>query len=172
MSRINFSLAIMLVLVLTLVGCASNKKKSGAEGDTPVIAASDPAVGAGMNFELSGDSDSGNAGGFQTLYFGYNSSEIGAEARDTLNANGQLLKDNKNLEIQIEGHCDERGGVQFNLALGERRAKSVRDYLLALGISPTRITTISFGKERLIAFGHSESFWSQNRRANFVITSK
>ena len=122
MSRINFSLLVVLVMVLGLVGCANKDKKSAAVEETPVIAASDPSQGEGMKFELNGDSDGGSAGGFQTLYFGFNSSELTSEGRDILNANGQLLRENPTLEVQVEGHCDERGGVQFNLALGERRA--------------------------------------------------
>ena len=84
----------------------------------------------------------------------------------------KFLKANAALKIQVEGHSDERGGVQFNLALGEKRAKTVREYLVAQGVSEGRISIISFGKERPVAFGHDETAWSKNRRANFLVTTK
>lgn len=86
--------------------------------------------------------------------------------------NAEFLKTNAQVDIQIEGHADERGGRQYNLALGERRAKAMRDYLVAKGVSSKRISTISYGNERTLAEGHDESAWSKNRRANFVITAK
>ena len=72
----------------------------------------------------------------------------------------------------IEGHCDERGGVQYNLALGEKRAMAVKQYLVSMGVNSSRVSTISFGKERPVSFGHEEASWSKNRRANFVVTAK
>ena len=89
-----------------------------------------------------------------------------------MQANADFLKSNTKVDIQVEGHCDERGGRQYNLALGERRAKAVRDYLVALGVESKRISTISYGNERPISEGHDESAWSKNRRANFVVTAK
>ncbi len=76
------------------------------------------------------------------------------------------------MKVQVEGHCDERGGVQYNLALGENRAKAVKEYLSGLGVESGRVTTISYGKERPVAFGHDEEAWGQNRRGNFVVTAK
>ena len=76
------------------------------------------------------------------------------------------------LEVQIEGHCDERGGVQYNMALGERRAKTVRDYLVAMGVPRSRVSTVTLGKEQPVSFGHDEESWGKNRRGNFVITAK
>ncbi len=80
--------------------------------------------------------------------------------------------ENESLEIQIEGHCDERGGIQYNLALGDKRANALRRKLISMGIDGDRIETISYGKERPLALSQSESAWAQNRRGNFVITSK
>ena len=74
--------------------------------------------------------------------------------------------------MQIEGHADERGGIQYNLALGEKRAKAVREYLVALGVAQKRIGVVSYGKEKPVAFGHDEGAWEKNRRANFVVTAK
>ena len=121
---------------------------------------------------VNNDSDSGNAGDLRTVNFDYNSSVLTSEARMTLDANAEYIKQNPNLMIQVEGHCDERGGVQYNLALGERRANTVRDYLVAMGVPSASLSTISLGKERPLAFGHDEMSWTQNRRANFVITGQ
>lgn len=157
-----------LMVGFLAVGCASKKPKNaqdgaatGAEGDN-----------AGMTLELNGDSDSGKAGGLQTVYFAFDSSNLDREAKQTLDANADYLKANQNVDVQIEGHTDERGGRQYNLALGERRAKSVRDYLVALGVKAQRLSTISYGSERPKAEGSDETSWAQNRRANFVVTAK
>ncbi len=89
-----------------------------------------------------------------------------------LRENAALLKKYSNVKIQIEGHCDERGTIEYNLALGERRANSTRDYLVSLGISPARISTISYGKEKPLDPGHNETAWAKNRRAHTVVTAK
>jgi peptidoglycan-associated lipoprotein len=165
--RILKSLSFLMLLATLAVGCgSSSKKKADTTGDTPVSADSERPL------ELNADSDSGKAGAISTVFFDFNSSSLGSDARSTLDANAEFLKSNTSVEIQVEGHCDERGGVQYNLALGEKRAKTVKDYLVALGVASKRVTTISFGKERPIAFGHDESSWGQNRRGNFVITAK
>lgn len=159
----------VLGLSVALTGCGSTAKKSSSSSDPSMSAGAD---NSGLELELNGDSDSSKAGGLRTVFFAYDSSTLSGEARSTLEANVAYLKDNSSVEIQVEGHCDERGGVQYNLALGERRAKVVRDYMVAMGISSSRVTTISFGKERPLSFGHDESAWGQNRRANFVVTGK
>lgn len=155
-----------LLVGLLSVGCSSNKPKNAQD---------DAALGAdanGLTLELNGDSDSAKAGGLQTVYFGFDSSTLDSVTKSSVEANADYLKANTNVDIQIEGHCDERGGRQYNLALGERRAKAVRDHLVALGVQSKRITTVSYGNERPKAEGNDESSWSQNRRANFVITAK
>ena len=86
---------------------------------------------------------------------------------ETLKRNAEIIKQMPNSVIQIEGHCDERGTQQYNLALGERRALAVRDYLIRLGISGDRLVTISYGEEDPADPGHSESAWAKNRRAEF-----
>jgi peptidoglycan-associated lipoprotein len=150
------------------IGCASKKPEN-----TQVDAAQDVEFeNQGMTLELNGDSDSAKAGGLMTVYFPFESSELNKETKETLRTNADYLKANTNVDIQIEGHTDERGGRQYNLALGERRAKSVKDYLTALGVNSKRISTISYGSERPKAEGSDETSWAQNRRANFVITAK
>jgi peptidoglycan-associated lipoprotein len=157
-----------LMVALLAVGCASNKPKNGQD------AGAEGANGAnnGLSLELNGDSDSNKAGGLKTVYFGFDSSALDGSAKDTMKSNADFLKSNAKVDIQIEGHCDERGGRQYNLALGERRAKAVRDFLVALGVESKRISTISYGNERPVAEGHDESMWSKNRRGNFVVTAK
>jgi peptidoglycan-associated lipoprotein len=120
----------------------------------------------------SADSDSNNAMGLQTIHFPYDSFDVVGENKDILKSNIQILKNNPTVNIQIEGHCDERGGTQYNLALGEKRANAVKTAILAGGVGGSRVTVISMGKEHPIVQGSTEEAWAQNRRANFVITSK
>ena len=163
--------SLLSVLILgfsvALTGCGSSSKSSSADSSMSADSSN-----SGLDLELNGDSDSSKAGGLRTVFFAYDSSSLSGDARTTLESNVAFLKNNPSVEVQVEGHCDERGGVQYNLALGERRAKAVRDYMVAMGVSGSRVTTISFGKERPLAFGHDDSAWSQNRRANFVVTAK
>jgi peptidoglycan-associated lipoprotein len=106
------------------------------------------------------------------VFFEYDSSEITSEGRDTLDANAEILKKYSSWTIIIEGHCDERGTPEYNLALGERRAVATRAYLVSLGIATDRLRTVSYGEEFPFDPGHDESAWAKNRRAHFVITAK
>jgi peptidoglycan-associated lipoprotein len=105
--------------------------------------------------------------GLQLVYFDYDSYELRADALATLRTNAEKLRQAPNAIIQIEGHCDERGTQEYNLALGEKRALAVRSHLMNLGISGDRMITISYGEEDPVAYGSGESAWSQNRRAEF-----
>ncbi|HXV73926.1 MAG TPA: peptidoglycan-associated lipoprotein Pal [Sphingomonadales bacterium] len=98
------------------------------------------------------------------VFFDFDSSELDATDRATLQQQAAWLNQYPNVRIAIEGHCDERGTREYNLALGDRRAAAVKNYLVALGISASRIDTISYGKERPVAFGSTETAWAQNRR--------
>jgi peptidoglycan-associated lipoprotein len=109
---------------------------------------------------------------FKDIHFNFDKYDIRPEDTAILKENAALLKRFSNVKIQIEGHCDERGTVEYNLALGERRANKTKDYLVSLGISTDRISTISYGKERPLDPGHSEEAWAKNRRAHTIITSK
>ncbi len=104
-----------------------------------------------------------------TVYFGYDSAVLDGNSQATLFRQAAFLKGNPSLTVTIEGHCDERGTREYNLALGERRAAAARDYLLAQGIDPARIRVISYGKERPVAAGSNETSWSKNRRAATVL---
>ncbi len=108
----------------------------------------------------------------EPIYFDFDKYFIRQDAKENLNRNAQLLKDNPQVKIRIEGNCDERGTVEYNLALGEKRARSAMDYLVNLGIEPSRISIISYGKEKPLYPGSNEEAWSKNRRDDFVIVSK
>lgn len=108
----------------------------------------------------------------QTVYFAFDSYALSNEARRTLKDNAEWLKKNPTAMIQIEGHCDERGTTEYNLALGERRANAASEYLKSLGIQKSRISIISYGEERPVDNGHDETAWAKNRRAEFVVLSK
>lgn len=170
-------LALILTVLMGLSSCGSSKKKNANDdsGNTTMDAPDqdyDKANAGSANLSVNSDSDSGKAGPLQTVNFDFNSATLRGEAKRKLEANAAFLKANSNVQVQVEGHCDERGGVQFNLALGEQRAKNVRSYLVSQGVKRSQISTISFGKERPLAFGHDESSWRLNRRANFVVTAK
>jgi peptidoglycan-associated lipoprotein len=112
----------------------------------------------------SGDQMGGKLPGFQTVYFDYDKSDIREDARPALRQNADKLNSGKFGVVTLEGHCDERGSAEYNLALGERRATSAKNYLVALGVDPNRVQTISYGKERPAVLGSDESAWAQNRR--------
>jgi len=106
------------------------------------------------------------------VFFEYDSSEVTDAGRTVLQANAALLKKYPTWVVTIEGHCDERGTKEYNLALGERRAVAARTYLISLGLDANRIRTVSYGSEFPFDPGHVEGAWSKNRRAHFVITAK
>ena len=108
----------------------------------------------------------------QPVYFELDSADLSPTAQKALDANAALLKKYPTWAVTVEGHCDERGTAEYNLALGERRAIAARAYLVSLGISADRLRTVSYGKEFPFDPGHDESAWSKNRRAHFVITAK
>ena len=109
---------------------------------------------------------------FKPVFFPLDTAELDDEGRAIATANAGILKKYPAWVLTIEGHCDERGTPEYNLALGERRALAVKTYLVSLGIAPDRLRTVSYGKEFPFDPGHDESAWSKNRRAHFVITSK
>jgi peptidoglycan-associated lipoprotein len=103
------------------------------------------------------------------IHFNYDQYQLTALSQSILGGHAAWLKSHPGVRLRIEGHCDERGTVEYNLALGDRRASSARDYLVQLGIDPARLTTSSFGKERPVDPGHDEEAWARNRRAHFVV---
>jgi peptidoglycan-associated lipoprotein len=108
-------------------------------------------------------------GVLETVYFDFDKSDLSDEARALLRANAEWLRGHPKYGVVIEGNCDERGTIEYNLALGQRRAETVRDYLTSLGVSASRLRTKSYGEERPAVMGHDERAWALNRRADFVI---
>ena len=106
---------------------------------------------------------------FQDVLFDYDKYDIRGEARPILDSVASFLNEEKDLNIALEGHCDERGTNEYNLALGEKRAKATKNYLVSLGTSPERITVVTYGEEKQLCTDQTETCWQQNRRAHFVI---
>ena len=106
------------------------------------------------------------------VYFAFDDFSLNDDARGKLARNADLLKGQPRLALTVEGHCDERGTSEYNLALGERRASAVKSYLSSLGVGAERMRTLSYGSERPVCTEHEESCWSQNRRAHMVITGR
>jgi peptidoglycan-associated lipoprotein len=104
----------------------------------------------------------------ETIHFDFDSYVLSAEARDTLRKNAEWMMSNPAAKVQVQGNCDERGSAEYNLALGENRAKAAARYLETLGVAQDRLSTISFGKEKPVDPGHDEAAWSKNRRDDFV----
>lgn len=168
-------LVVLLVVCSFAVGCSSWRKKSADEGavssETTANGSSEKIDASPMNYSATG-SDSGKIEGLQTVTFEYDKSTLSAGEKTKLAGNVQWLKKNSGSKMLIEGHCDQRGSTEYNLSLGERRANAVKKMLVDMGISASRLTTVSYGKEKLIATGDSEAEMARNRRANFVPSDK
>ncbi len=132
----------------------------------PTAPIAEDKVGAGTLDEINRNSP------LKPVFFGLDQTDISAEAQRILDANAEVLKKNATWVITIEGHCDERGTAEYNLALGERRAGAARAYLLSLGIAGDRMRTVSYGKEFPFDPAHTEEAWAKNRRGHFVVTQK
>ncbi|HEX9596615.1 MAG TPA: peptidoglycan-associated lipoprotein Pal [Anaerolineales bacterium] len=106
--------------------------------------------------------------GVRDSYFDYDRADIRPDAREALSQTAQFLRSNPQVRVTIEGHCDERGSTEYNLALGDRRAQATKDFLVSLGVTADRMDTVSYGKERPTCADHNEGCWQQNRRGHFV----
>lgn len=109
---------------------------------------------------------------FVDIYFDFDKYNLRAGDRDILKKHGEWLTKNSDYSVVVEGHCDERGTAEYNLALGERRAQEAKKYLIGLGVADKRVSTVSYGKERPLDPGHNEEAWAKNRRDHFVVTRK
>ncbi|MBN2298337.1 MAG: peptidoglycan-associated lipoprotein Pal [Deltaproteobacteria bacterium] len=177
---------IFLIIVLSLVffisGCAKKgveqveeitPPETGATTEAPSMEIEMPeseegvevAAGATIEEEIANFQD-------RDIYFDFDKFNLSPEARKALAEKASFLNAHPEIKIKIEGHCDERGTREYNLALGERRAKSAQDYLIFLGINPTRTSTITYGEERPVDPEHNEAAWTKNRRAHFVVLVK
>jgi peptidoglycan-associated lipoprotein len=150
----------LLVVALGAFGCKTTKKETTQTTDTTGGWKEAPAPD-------SGTTGAGRNLGLTTIYFDYDRSDIRSDQRDALKANADKLK-GMTANATIEGHCDERGSEEYNLALGDRRADAVRRYMVDLGVPSARLSTVSFGESRPAVQGHDESAWRYNRRADFV----
>lgn len=160
----SIALIIASIGLLMLAGCATTSDS------TDDMAGSGTSPKTGSEFSQ-GETPAANvvsesSSTLGTAYFGYDSAEIRGTVRDVLKANAQILQ-RTNASATIEGHADERGSEEYNLALGERRAESVRNYLKALGVSGSKLHIISYGEARPAGTGHDEASWKLNRRAEF-----
>jgi peptidoglycan-associated lipoprotein len=156
----RFTTVAAVVIGLAAFGCASKPKETTPASDTGSEWKDAPSTGdtSGM---------SGKKLDMQTVYFDYDRSEIRADQRDAMRTNAGKINEMSG-NVTVEGHCDERGSEEYNLALGERRAEAVKRYLADLGVSSSRLSTVSFGESRPAVQGHDESAWRYNRRAEFL----
>lgn len=185
----NFtSFLILSCSVFIVNGCANNEgvKKEGSEPPAVTAAVLKPAVKAEPgSAQMPKQTHSGRsvaqdipelipqAGELKTvlekIYFDFDAHSLSSKARNSLVKNAEIMKKDSTVTVRIEGHCDERGSDAYNLALGEKRAKTAMKYLVTLGIPEERLSVISYGKEKPLAAGHDEAAWAQNRRDEFVI---
>lgn len=146
----------------------AGRPAAAAPVSAPVSVASAPMANSSLEALRKGEMAA--PGPMQEVHFNFDSAELSEEARATLKANAEWLKVHANAKVQIEGHCDERGTAEYNMALGAKRAHSAMEYLKTLGITVTRMSTISYGEEVPACKQGSEPCWEQNRRARFVVT--
>ena len=158
----------IVAITFLLAACETASQVSGDSASTSASnTASSSATSSSASAEKTSAEKLAQVG--DTVNFGFDSAELTVSARSTLNRQSAFLSLNPDLMIVIEGHADERGTREYNLALGERRAIAVRDYLVAKGINAARVRTVSYGKERPAVSGSDEEAWAKNRRATTVL---
>lgn len=154
----------LLAAVALLGACESATQDAGAgagAGGAKPAGQVGPKAGSAEDFVV-------NVG--DRVYFDFDKYNLKPDSQKTLQAQAAWLRKYPNVTVTVEGHCDERGTREYNLALGERRANATKEFLMASGVSANRIKTFSYGKERPVALGHNETAWAQNRRAVTVVT--
>ena len=166
---------ISIFMVLFVAACATTPKDSADSSGSGSSSSGSDVSSEGTITETTG---SGIVSGSQEdlivnvgdrVFFGYDSSDLDSDALELLQDQVAWLKQNSDVSVTIEGHCDERGTREYNLALGEKRAQAVKNYLIGLGINPDRVSTISYGKERPAVVGSNDEAWSQNRRSVTIV---
>jgi len=164
------ALATVVAATLLMVGCAKKAvEEPPAPAPAPAQPAPTPTPPATPEPTPTPPAPELTSSDFQPVFFDYDSYTLRDDARSALDNNAGLLRDNSGASITIEGHCDERGTVEYNQALGEKRAQAARDYLVSAGISASRMRVVSYGKERPFDPGHDEAAWAKNRWAQFVL---
>lgn len=166
-------LALAVAISLAALPGCSKKQPESAYDQTGGTGLSEGNVsGSSLDQFKRGTLGSGEEQGpLQDIHFAYDSYELSDNARELLRMNADWLRENPKAKVEVEGHTDSRGTVEYNLALGAKRATAARDYLVSLGVSSERITTISYGKELPLCHEETESCWEKNRRAHFVVLS-
>jgi peptidoglycan-associated lipoprotein len=161
--NMNRRIVVVFGILLGLAACSSAEQPppAGPGGPQPLGSPG----GVGSRTAIPGSQQDLEASAGDRVFFAFDRSDISPEARETLTRQADWLRRYPNVTVTIEGHCDERGTREYNLALGERRAQAVKNVLVALGISASRISTISYGKERPAVAGSTEEAYAQNRRA-------
>ena len=166
---------ISIFMVLFVAACATTPKDSADSSGSGSSSSESDVSSEGNITETTG---SGIVSGSQEdlivnvgdrVFFGYDSSDLDSDALELLQDQVAWLKQNSDVSVTIEGHCDERGTREYNLALGEKRAQAVKNYLIGLGINPDRVSTISYGKERPAVVGSNDGAWAQNRRSVTIV---
>ena len=156
-------LAIGAVLSLVLLPACAKKKPASIYDSTQST------MGGEGSLEQYRRGTLGDEGPLRDVHFDYDSYELKGEARDVLRSNADWIRQNGSGRVEIEGHCDSRGTIEYNLALGAKRASAVRDYLVGLGVPADRLSTISYGKELPLCTEENEACWTQNRRGHSVV---
>jgi peptidoglycan-associated lipoprotein len=171
----RFSLVTTFAAALLLAACstpseeASTTSGSGSSGTGTTSQSSSGTQGSTIPGPAPGSQEDLTVEVGDRVFFDYDKFNVRDDQRGTVEALAAWLDTNPSVTLAIEGHCDERGTREYNLALGERRANSVRDYLVALGVNPARLSTVSYGEERPAVLGSNDSAWAQNRRGVFVV---
>jgi len=161
-----------VLLAVVSVGCSAKKKGAPAGAAGGGVGEEGLAAGSSLEQYKKGTLGTGEEGPLKDIHFAFDSSDLDEQARSILRDNAKWLKDHSRTKIEIEGHCDERGTVEYNLALGTRRAGAAKEYLVALGTPAERLATISYGEELPLCHEHNEECWQKNRRVHFVVASE
>ncbi len=166
-----FLVVVMTMFLAMLLGGCGQKK---IDGQADMAAGETGAMGPEESLETEPSIENNimegrTSGPMLPVYFDFDSSTIRGDQVSRIEKNGDFLKESTDVEIRVEGNCDPRGTSEYNLALGERRALAAKKYLVTLGVDTSRISTVSWGEEKLLLHGHDELSWSQNRRDDFVI---
>jgi len=166
--KVTLATAGLLAALLVAVGCSSRKEVTTAQVEPPPAPAATKQDTPPPPPPAPTQDDSATRMTLTDAFFDFDAASLRDDAKNALENNAKWMEKNAGVNVIVEGHCDERGSVEYNLALGERRANAAKDYLVSYGIKSGRMTTISYGKERPFDPGHDENAWSQNRRAHFV----